>query len=233
MNWVINFFTSSIGKKVIMSLTGLFLISFLVVHLAGNLQLLVNDGGQQFNLYAQFMTENPIIQFTAYGLYVGFLLHIIQGIILWIQNKKARGSNGYAVKVTRATATNAFAAKNMAWLGILILIFLVIHMGDFWYATKFGSVAEIAYDGIDRPMKNLYMRVDASFHNPIIVVVYVLGMIALGLHLLHGFQSAFQTLGLNHPKYSPFIKGIGFAFSIIVPLMYAAIPILVFFGYHL
>ncbi len=214
-----------------MSLTGLFLISFLVVHLAGNLQLLVKDEGEQFNLYAQFMTENPVIKFIAFGLYAGFLLHIIQGFVLWAQNRSARGGNRYAKKVTRATATNGWAAKNMAWLGTLILIFLVIHMGDFWYAVKFGSVPEVAYANFDKPVKNLYMKVDTSFDKLHFVIIYVLGMVALGFHLLHGFQSAFQTLGLNHPKYSPIIKGIGAVFAVVVPALYAMIPILMYLGY--
>ncbi|MEM1326861.1 MAG: succinate dehydrogenase cytochrome b subunit [Bacteroidota bacterium] len=225
MNWIINFFTSSIGKKVIMSLTGLFLISFLLVHLSGNLQLLIDDGGKQFNIYAKFMTTNPVIKFLAYGLYAGFLLHIIQGIILWVQNKSARGGNRYAKKVTRATATNGWAAKNMAWLGILVLIFLFIHMGDFWYAMKFGDVPKVTYAGVDGEVKDLYAKVSTTFDKPIFVAIYVISMIGLGFHLLHGFQSAFQTLGLNHPKYSPIIKGIGAVYAIGVPLMFAIIPI--------
>ncbi|MEM0991634.1 MAG: succinate dehydrogenase cytochrome b subunit [Bacteroidota bacterium] len=232
MRWLTNFLTSSIGKKIIMSLTGLFLISFLVVHLAGNLQLLVNDEGQSFNVYAKFMTTNPVIKFISYGLYTGILLHAVQGLVLWLQNRAARGSKGYARKVTRAVGTNSFAASNMAWLGILILIFLIIHMGDFWFAMKFGSVDKVTYEGYEEPVKNLFARVEVTFSKPIFVIIYILGMVSLAFHLLHGFQSAFQTLGLNHPKYTPFIKGVGAFIAVIVPILFAIIPIFMFLGWY-
>lgn len=215
-----------------MSLTGLFLISFLVVHLAGNLQLLVNDQGESFNVYAKFMTTNPLIKFISYGLYAGILLHAVQGLVLWLQNKAARGGKRYAKKVTQAVGTNSFAASNMAWLGILILLFLIIHMGDFWFAMKFGSVETVMYEGSEEPVKNLFGRVEATFGNPIFVVLYILGMIGLSFHLLHGFQSAFQTLGLNHPKYTPAIKGVGALIAVIVPILFAIIPIFMFFGWY-
>jgi len=232
MSWFTNFLTSSIGKKIIMSLTGLFLISFLIIHLAGNLQLLVDDGGESFNVYAKFMTTNPIIKFISYGLYGGILLHALQGIVLWLQNRAARGGKGYAKKVTKAVGTNSFAASNMAWLGILILIFLIIHMGDFWFTMKFGSVEKVMYEGYDEPVKDLFSRVDATFSSPIFVLIYILGMLSLAFHLLHGFQSAFQTLGLNHPKYTPLIKGVGSLIAIVVPVLFAIIPIFMFFGWY-
>jgi len=230
MRWFINFLTSSIGKKIIMSLTGLFLISFLTVHLAGNLQLLVNDKGESFNLYAKFMTTNPIIKFLSYGLYSGILLHAVQGLALWIQNKSARGNKRYAKKVTRAVGTNSFAASNMAWLGILILIFLIIHMGDFWFAMKFGSVPVANYEGVE--VKDLFSKVVTTFSNPIFVIIYILGMVGLAFHLLHGFQSAFQTLGLNHPKYTPLIRGVGSLIAVVIPVLFAIIPILMFLGWY-
>ncbi len=224
MSWVSNFLTSSIGKKLIMSLTGLFLISFLVVHLAGNLQLLANDGGKSFNVYAYFMTHNPFIKTISFGLYAGILLHAIQGILIALKNRSAKGSR-YAV----STGANAsFASKNMALLGTLIFAFLLIHMGDFWFKMKFGAVDMVAYDGIDYKVQDLYDKVLTSFKNPLVVVAYLVGLIALALHLLHGFQSAFQTLGLNHKKYTPFIKGMGVIFSILVPIAYAIIPIYFF-----
>lgn len=232
MSWFTNFLTSSIGKKIVMSLTGLFLISFLVVHLAGNLQLLVNDQGESFNAYAKFMTTNPLIKFLSYGLYTGILLHAIQGLVIWLQNKAARGGKGYAKKVTQVVGTNSFAASNMAWLGILILIFLIIHMGDFWFAMKFGSVDLDTRFTEEEGVKNLFSRVEATFGNPIFVALYILGMIGLAFHLLHGFQSAFQTLGLNHPKYTPAIKGIGSFIAVVVPVLFAIIPIFMFFGWY-
>jgi len=225
MSWVSNLLTSSIGKKLVMSFTGLFLISFLIVHLMGNLQLLANDNGKSFNVYAYFMTTNPLVKFISIGLYAGILLHAIQGVLIWLKNKSSKGSK-YAVS-TNANAS--FASKNMALLGILIFAFLLIHMGDFWFKMKFtDQLAMVTYEGYDYQVKNLYDKVAYSFSNPLIVGLYLLGLVALGLPLVHGFKSAFQTLGLNHKKYTPFIKTLGLIFSIIVPLIYAVIPVYFF-----
>ncbi len=225
MSWFSNFLTSSIGKKLIMSLTGLFLIVFLLVHLTGNLQLLMDDGGRQFNLYAKFMTTNPLIKFTSYGLYAFILLHAIQGILLWLKNKAAKGSS-YAVNNTRATNTVAGFAKNMGWLGIIILVFLLIHMYQFWLQMKLGHLPMVEYDGVQ--VKNLYAPVTETFSNIGFVVFYVLSMVVIAFHLWHGFQSSFQTLGLNHKKYTPFIHGLGKLYAVAVPLGFALIPILFF-----
>jgi succinate dehydrogenase / fumarate reductase cytochrome b subunit len=221
MKWLITFFSSGIGKKLLMSLTGLFLILFLVVHLMGNLQLLKDDGGISFNVYARFMTTNPLIKFIGYGNYFFILLHAFVGITLAIYNRKAKGQK-YAVSHSMNTS---WASKNMALLGSLILAFILIHMGDFWLKMKMGELPMISYPGIEGEMKDLYFRVAEAFKNPIIAGGYVLGMIVLAFHLLHGFQSAFQTLGINHKKYTPAIKAIGIAYSILIPLGYAIIPI--------
>lgn len=224
MSWIVDFFTSSIGKKLVMALTGLFLITFLVVHLIGNLQLLYNDGGQSFNIYAKFMTGNPLIKTVSIGLYAGILLHAIQGILIWLQNKKAKGTN-YAVTTYK---NGNWMSKNMAQLGILIFAFLCIHMGDFWYKMKFtDQIALVTYEGYDYAVKDLYSRVYAAFSQWWIVVIYIVGLVALSLHLIHGFQSAFTSLGLVHKKYTPIIKMTGLAYSILVPLAYAAIPLYV------
>ncbi len=224
MGWLGKFLTSSLGQKLIMSLTGLFLILFLVIHLLGNLQLLFLDGGKAFNTYAYQMTTNPFIKTVSYGLYFFILLHAFQGIAMWLKNKAAKGSS-YAVKTS---ANGSFASKNMAYLGLLILVFLGIHMGDFWYQMKFGELGMKTYDGVQ--VKDLYTKVYASFKNPIIVVVYIISMIGLYFHLNHGFSSAFQTLGLNHKKYTPFIKGLGVAYAFIVCIAFAIIPIIFYFA---
>ncbi len=223
MSWITNFLTSSIGRKLVMSLTGIFLILFLIVHLMGNLQLLVNDGGQKFNEYAHFMTSNPLIKMIAYGNYFFILLHAVIGILLWSKNRTAKG-------VKPAVTTNrdvTVASKNMALLGTLILAFLFIHMGDFWWKMKIGDVNFVNYDGVE--VKDLYEKVVASFSQLWIVVVYLVGLLVLGFHLYHGFSSAFQTLGISHSKYTPIIKAIGVAFSIIVPIGYAILPIYFYF----
>ncbi len=227
MSWFLKFLTSSIGQKLIMSLTGLFLITFLVVHLAGNLQLLANDQGESFNTYAYFMTNNPFIKTTSYGLYFFILLHTIQGIALAIKNRGAKGSK-YAVSSNAKTSSSG---TKMALLGTLILAFLCIHMGDFWFKMKFtDTLAMVSYDGVDMQVKDLYSRVSLAFSNPILVVVYVIGQIVLAMHLWHGFQSAFQTLGLNHRKYTPAIHFLGKAYAILIPLGFVIIPLAHFFS---
>lgn len=221
MKWLVTFFGSGIGKKLLMSLTGLFLILFLVVHLLGNLQLLKHDGGMSFNVYARFMTTNPLIKTIGYGNYFFIILHAFVGISLAIYNRQAKGQK-YAVSSSMNTS---WASKNMALLGTLILAFILIHMGDFWLKMKLGQLPMISYPGIEGEMKDLYFRVAEAFKNPLLVGAYVLGMAVLAFHLYHGFQSAFQTLGINHKKYTPAIKAIGVAYSIIIPLGYAIIPV--------
>ncbi|MEM6966463.1 MAG: succinate dehydrogenase cytochrome b subunit [Bacteroidota bacterium] len=220
MSWLTNFLLSSIGRKVIMSLTGIFLILFLTVHLIGNLQLLKGDGGEAFNIYADFMGHNPLIQTISIGNFFFIILHAIMGILLWIKNKSARGSR-YAVQ---SKASTTYASRNMAWFGIIILAFIILHLAQFWFRMKFTDIPEMATYG-DVEVKNLYDLVAATFSSLPFVVFYVITMVVIGLHLNHGFQSAFQTLGLNHKKYTPIIKGLGAGYSVIVPLGYSIIPI--------
>ena len=226
MKWIINFFVSSIGRKLIMSLTGLFLISFLVIHLIGNLQLLYDDDGVAFNTYAYFMTNNPLIKTVSFGLYFFILLHAIQGIIIALYNRKMKGSN-----YEKSSNQNAsWASKNMALLGILILAFLLIHMGDFWFKMKFtDQLREIPYNDENVMMKDLYHRVTLAFKELWIVVAYLIGLIALGFHLMHGFASAFTSLGLRHKKYTPLINAVGALSAILLPLGYAIIPLYIYF----
>ena len=227
MSWFSNFLTSSIGQKLVMSLTGLFLITFLLVHLVGNLQLLASDQGESFNTYAYFMTTNPLIKTVSYGLYFFIVVHTIQGLVIAYNNRKAKGSR-YAVK---SNAPASSSGKTMALLGTLILAFLLIHMGDFWYKMKFTDQLEmVPYDSIDVEVKNLYKRVSIAFQNPVIVIIYIIGQIVLALHLWHGFQSAFQTLGINHKKYTPAIQFLGKVYSIVIPIGFAIIPIVHYFS---
>lgn len=226
MSWLINFFTSSIGRKIIMSLTGIFLILFLTVHLIGNIQLLFNDEGKAFNVYADMMGNNFLIQLISKGNFFFILLHAVMGIVLWLQNKSAKGSR-YAVKAKNTS----FASQNMAWFGIIILAFILLHLYQFFLQMKapdlFDSTELVAYDGVE--VRNLYKLVAATFSNIGYVIFYLISMVVIGLHLNHGFQSAFQSLGLNHKKYTPIIKGLGLGYSILVPLGFAIIPIVFYF----
>ena len=224
MKWFLDLFSSSLGRKVLMALTGLFLISFLAVHLAGNLQLLKDDGGKSFNIYAEFMGTNPLIQFVSKGNFALILIHIIWGIMLTIKNRQARGTVGYAI----TNKKSAWSSRNMGILGTIILIFLVIHIRHFYAEVHYGYVPTQLYDG--KEVKNLYGEVARWFKVDWYVALYVFCMVALAFHLWHGFASAFQTLGLNHAKYNPIINFVGRAFAVIVPTLFALIPIVMFFS---
>jgi len=205
-----------------MALTGLFLILFITVHLIGNLQLLKSDGGEAFNVYAKFMTSNPLIKAVSYINYTIILVHIIWAIWLTKQNRDARGSEGYAVSKNPST----WSSRNMGILGTLILIFLVIHLRGFWYEMHWGGIPTKTYNGVE--VKDLYTVVATAYAEPLYVIIYIISMAVLAFHLYHGFGSAFQTLGLNHVKYNPVIKFVGVAYSIIIPALFALIPIVMF-----
>lgn len=230
MNWFTGFLTSSIGQKFIMSLTGLFLILYLVIHLAGNLQLLSHDEGKSFNLYAHFMTHNPIIKIISYTLYASILLHAFQGWLLWSKNRASRGV-AYAVKVTRGATTTPWIAKSMAALGTIVFVFIVIHMYQFWAQMHWGDIDMIQYPNAKQPVSNLYALVDYTYENVYYVIFYVLSMAFIGFHLWHGFQSAFRTLGLSHEKYVPVVRFLGRAYAVIVPALFAWIPIYMYFNW--
>lgn len=220
MEWIVQTFRSSIGRKVIMALTGLFMCTFLVVHLIGNLQLLKGDAGEAFNIYARFMTSNPLIKFIAYGNYAIILLHVFDGLFLTLANNAARPVK-YAFEQPKVGAS--WSSRNMGILGTVILVFLVVHMKNFWYEMHFGSLPMVTYDG--QEYKNLYEIVLFAFKQPLYAIFYVLCMIAIGFHLVHGFASAFQSLGLHHSKYNKLIQTVGLGFAILVPFAYAAIPL--------
>lgn len=202
-----------------MALTGLFLILFLVVHLIGNLQLLKGDQGQSFNIYAQFMTSNPLIIVISYVNYTAILVHVIWSIIISSRNRKARGAEGYAI----VRNSSHWTSRNMGILGTFIFIFLVIHLRSFWYEMHWGGIPTATYEGGE--YKNLYAVVENAYADLWFVLLYVVSMALLGFHLFHGFGSAFQTLGLNHVKYNPLIRFVGVAFAIVVPALFALIPI--------
>jgi succinate dehydrogenase / fumarate reductase cytochrome b subunit len=224
MNWFTRFLTSSIGQKLVMSLSGLFLMVFLLIHLLGNLQIISDDGGESFNRYAYFMTHNPLIKAVSYLLYASILLHAVQGLLLWRENRRAKG-RGYAVKFAR---TSESASRNMAWIGIVLLVFIVLHMYQYWFQMHWGALDLIDYVGQSEPVKDLYSLVAASYENVYYVGFYVISMGVVGYHLWHGFWSAFQTLGLNHPKYTPLIKWVGMIYAVAVPALFALIPIWVY-----
>jgi succinate dehydrogenase / fumarate reductase cytochrome b subunit len=251
-------FNSSLGKKLIMALTGLFLCTFLIVHLGGNLLLFKDDDGFGFNLYANFLTHFPPIEVIAYLLYLSILVHAVYALILTIKNRKARPVSYASTNKSPAT----WSSKNMGLLGSILLLFIVIHMSDFWFAYKYSH--KIAYKeyrtdlATDKTtsvdyvptspnfeksvttennieivrVKDLHARVASSFSNILYVVFYVIAMFAVSFHLLHGFQSAFRTLGWVHRKYTPIVYFIGtWLFAVIIPIGFAAMPVVYLIQY--
>ncbi|AWW32294.1 succinate dehydrogenase [Echinicola strongylocentroti] len=225
MSWVTKTFTSTLGRKLLMALTGLFLILFLVGHVSGNMLLFKDDGGQAFNEYAKFMTTNPAVKVLSYLTYISILAHVVFAIILGAKNKKARPV-GYAE--TKASTNSSWNSRNMGILGTIILIFIVVHLQNFWAEMHWGGIPKVTYETGE--FKDLYSVVYGAFANIGLVALYVVAMAFLAFHLNHGFASAFQTLGLNHKKYTPAIKFIGTAFSIIVPALFASMPIYIYFS---
>ena len=218
MNWFTRAITSTIGRKVIMSVTGLFLISFLLVHLLGNFLLYADDGGRAFNEYSKFMTSAVIIRVAELVLIAGFVLHIYTSVVLTLRNRKARGAQHYAY--AKPSPGVSWFSRNMGITGSVVLIFLVIHIYHFWYRYKFG------HPGIDAwGNRDMFTLVATSFQQWWVVLIYVLAMVLLAFHLNHGFQSAFRTLGVNHPKYMPLITTSGTALAVFFPLMFASFPI--------
>lgn len=272
---------SSIAKKYWMAVTGLFLCIFLLGHMSGNLQLLFGDA-LQFNQYALFMTTNPAVKVLSYLTYISILFHAIDGVLLTIQNIKARPI-GYVKQ--NATASSSFASRNMAVLGSLVLVFIILHLKSFWYEMHFSDKMPLQTISIDngmggkqelyvmtngsymqkdqvaptldiakKEMKQLFIKDKTSLYSAqapeikigevykdlhkitvdffripkyglLFTLLYVLSMVVVGFHLWHGFQSAFQTLGLNNPTWTPVIKLTGKIFAVIVPLLFAIIPI--------
>ena len=176
MNWLLNYFTSSIGRKIIMSLTGLFLSLFLVIHLVGNLQLFIDDGGMSFNTYAYTMAHNPLIQIVGWFTKIAILLHAIQGLLLWAKNRKAKGQ-GYKASVAKSSS---WSSRNMAFLGTVLLVFIIIHLANFWVKAKFfpeGLGTFTLEDG--KTTEDLYALAVVTFQQLWLVVLYVLGMFAV------------------------------------------------------
>lgn len=253
--------SSSLGKKLIMSLTGLFLCTFLIVHLIGNIQLFKDDGGQAFNAYSYFMTHFPPIKIVSYLLYASIIIHAVYALVLTIRNRKARPI-GYASY--NGGASSPWNSRNMGILGTILLIFLVVHMTNFWAQYHWGDLPYAKYEvslanpqdvkvtpipftsNVSEPAhldyvdaqagkqiiiaKDLYKIVNESFNQWWYVALYVISMAAMSFHLIHGFRSAFQTLGWDNNKYVPLIKFLGvWIFGVLIPIGFAGMPLYFFF----
>ena len=218
-----NYITSTIFRKILAALSGLFLTLFLVGHLAGNLQLFISgiEGQTQFNKYALFMTTNPVVKILSIVTYLSILLHVILTLYLSFKSRQARPI-GYAVSSGNANST--WSSNNMAILGSFLLLFIIVHMRSFWYEMHFGNMP---YQHLDdgTKIKDLYLITTSAFANPIYTLFYVLSMLALAFHLKHGVESAVQTIGLKLPNYEKSLKYIGSFIAVVIPVTFASIPI--------
>ena len=209
--------TSSIGRKYAMALSAMFLLIFLVMHLSVNLLSLF--GETAYNNASQFMGYNPLIQFLMQPvLMVAVIFHFVMGFILEIRNNRARPIK-YAMN--NGAANSTWMSRNMIITGAVILAFLGLHMYDFWYHEMNYKYVE----GLPVEENRFWGDLHNKFSNIWRVMIYIISFILLGLHLAHGFQSSFQSIGARHPKYTPFIKAFGNSYSVLIPLGFTIIAI--------
>lgn len=221
-------FYSSLTKKYVMSLMGLFLITFLFVHLGLNLTVLSDLGSENyptFNSAAHFMATNPFIQLFQWILFAGFLIHILFGVVLQLQNWASR-PKGYKIK---GSAEENIFSQYMIHTGAVIFIFLIIHFVNFFMIAKGIIPGIVAVEVNGEEMENLGELIVNLFHNVYYVIFYVIALLLLGFHLDHGFQSAFQSLGLQNKKYGPFIKGLSHVVAIVLTIGFVIIPLVIYF----
>ncbi len=215
MNAFFNFINSSVGKKILMSLTGIFMSLFLIEHLIGNLLLLKMDGGIAFDTYAHFMGGNPLVRTLEIGLLAIFIIHILNGTRIWLYNRRTRDKKYGVYKLSDNTTLQS---RMMALSAAFVFLFLTIHLRTFWVPARFldpESIASLVY---------------SSFHNPVYVGFYIFSLIILSYHLRHGFQSAFQTLGLRTKKYFGIIDFAAVLFWFVIPVGFALIPLIIYFS---
>jgi succinate dehydrogenase / fumarate reductase cytochrome b subunit len=227
MKWS-EFFTSAVGRKFVMALTGLFLIMFLIVHVGLNSCIYYDlpffnpaDNGSMFNRAAHFMGASFVIRIIEIGLFVFFILHIVQGYAVEVKNRSKR-QKGYEVSL--GSRGSKWYSRSMAILGTLIFLFLIMHISHFWIPSRVTGNLEPATYGFTET-HNLFLRMYEVFQNPVIVILYVVAVIALAYHLFHGFHSAFKTLGVHNYKYLRMLESFGYGFTIIVCLLFALMPV--------
>jgi len=213
-----NILSSSIGKKVIMSLSGLFLITFLLLHMSVNLSLLA--GSDAYNIACNFMATNPLIRIMEPVLGIGLIIHILLAFAITLRNMKARPV-GYKVK--NESNNSAWASRNMLVLGSLVLLFLAIHIANFWIKMKTGNLGSTVVDGVE--MHDAYTLVSESFKIWWFDLIYIASFLLLGFHLTHGFWSSFQSLGLSNSIWFKRLKAIGTIYTVIVVAGFTIVPL--------
>ena len=215
-----------------MSLTGLFLISFLIIHVGLNSTIFndlsifdPNDNGSMFNRAAYFMGNSLVIRIIEFGLFAGIILHVIQGYAVEIKNRSTRNT---AYKVGMGSKGSKWYSRSMAILGTLIFLYLIIHVAQFWVPSRITHTAEsVSYPGIsgDREMHNMFLLMYETFQQEWVVLLYLVGVGALAFHLFHGFHSAFRSLGVHNRKYLKMLESFGYVFTIIITILFALMPI--------
>jgi len=220
-------FKTSVGRKNLMAITGLFIIFFLIIHLIGNLILVIPDSffpiefwnnvanvHDMYNAYSHFLVHFWPVTIVAYVLYIAIIIHVIDALLITLQNKKSQGEK----YIITDTSTSTWYSRNMGVLGTVIGVFLIIHMAQFWLQYK-----------ILKTEHDLYNLVLATFKIWWYVLIYEIGIIALGFHLVHGIESAHRSLGVYHIKIMKAIKLIALYFSLVMAILFAIIPIILYF----
>jgi succinate dehydrogenase / fumarate reductase cytochrome b subunit len=213
MNWLSTALGSSVGKKLMMALTGLAFIGFLAAHLAGNLT--IYSGKAAFNGYAEKLQSlGPLLHLFRAGLIAFALVHVLTGVYLFLLNRKARPV-GYRLHATAGGWT--LSSRTMPYTGLVILAFIIFHLFHFTF--------------VDKTATTVFDMVTAAFNQPVYVLLYALLMIVVALHVRHGFWSAFQTLGVNHPKYMPAVSILSIAAGVVVALGFGLLPFVIALRY--
>lgn len=207
MKWLYHTLGSSIGKKLMMAVTGLGFCGFLAVHLAGNLT--IYGGKDSFNSYSEHLHAwEPLLTLAELGLLFFAFIHITTGAILFYQNLKARPVR---YSVNKSAGGRSLGSRTMPYTGILLLVFIIFHLINFHFVDKTGTT--------------IYQIVSGAFEKLAYVIIYIIAMIIAAIHVSHGFWSAFQTIGANHPKYMPWVKVIGIGFSLIIGIIFGSFPV--------
>ncbi len=212
-----------------MGLTGLGLISFLIIHAGLNATIFndlfdKNDNGDMFNRAAHFMGSSMVIRATEILLFIGIILHAVQGYVLEVQNRSKR-RKGYVKNL--GERGSKWYSRSMGILGTLLLLFLIMHIAHFWVPSRITGLEEVP----GKNYHNLFYEMVVVFQNPLVVVLYIIGCISLAYHLLHGFQAAFRTFGVHNRRYLALLGTIGTLFSIIIPLVFALMPVSIYLGW--
>ena len=214
-------FSSSVGTKLLMGLTGIALFAYMLLHLVGN--ALIFAGQDVFNEYSHTLISNPLIIPIEIGLLSIFLVHIYKAVTMWTANRAARPVGYLKKELAGHTSRKSLASSTMIWSGLFILVFVIIHVKQF----KFGSWYQVT----DSDVRDLYRTEVEVFQNPVWVAVYVVATLLVGLHLRHGIASAFQSLGLDHPIYTRRLTAFGILFALLIGVGLAIIPVWVYFRY--